>query len=234
LSFSAWIILGLVAGFIGWCDRKLHWRPVLLVLVLLLGASGARADAIYDITFTSPGLTVPGMGTVTTDGICQLSFPDCSTGAGLLGFTASLGAAPLPDFAPHDFEFSSLTFNSSTLNFEAGSGIMNNLYNTALDVPPYYAMEFSQGFSGGGTWTVFALGCPPRSGCASESMGLADSFDSPAFSGTYTITSAIPEPNSGILLATVFVLLGLSALGAATRGARSGLVWLYGTYAKKR
>ena len=174
------------------CDQRRVWgsgllssilrrSPALLVLLLLLGASGARADTIYNITFTSGGLTV-GTGTLSTDGSCT----SCSRGAGLLSFTASFGASPNPNFISlSDFGSSSLYFDPGPLAFEPFSGITNF---PAVDTCPCYDLFFNE--SPGNTWETDLFG-----------TGLYAS-------GTYTIASAVPEPSSVILLATGVLLLG--------------------------
>ena len=54
-----------------------------LVLILLLGAAGARADT-FNIVFTG---SISASGSFTTDGSCS----SCSMGAGLLSFTVDIG-----------------------------------------------------------------------------------------------------------------------------------------------
>jgi hypothetical protein len=154
-----------------------------LSLCFLLGASGARANIVYDITFYSGGTSVVGTGTFSTNGSCTV----CFRSGGLLSFTASF--PPDPIFTSTDFDSASLFFDPAPLAFEADSGITNF---PAVDTCPCYDLFFNE--SPGNTWeTVPFVG----GGGAS---------------GTYTI-AAVPEPSSFILLVTGVVLLGFLSHG---------------------
>jgi len=159
-------------------------------LCFLLGASGARADIVYDITFYSGGglaggTAVVGTGTLSTDGSCTL----CFRGAGLLSFTASF--PPDPVFTAIDFESASLFFDPATLEFQSGSGITNF---PAVDTCPCFDLFFDESFAY--SWVTFGP------------------FDP---SGTYTI-AAVPEPSSFFLLVSGVVLLGFLTKGKLRLG----------------
>lgn len=156
-------------------------RSAVLLLSLSVLPITASADALYDITFTYPG--VLGYGTLTTDGTCI----SCKPGAGLLGFSFKLVEAP----------YFRLTFDEPALSFAL-----------SLDTSSRQLHGEVEDFAGDRLGFFFQPETPPF---PYFELDMGEGFNFIMIDGVYTVaraTAAVPETTSAILFASALAILG--------------------------
>jgi hypothetical protein len=153
-----------------------------LILTLLLGAAGARADT-FNIVFTFvEGLS--GSGSFMTDANCSI----CTLGAGLLTFTADIP----PDTGVNAFDLVDEPGNFS-VTFNRPQDLLNGFLFSSESDDQLTLRTFTIPF----VRTLVLLGPPD----------IPDEFF-----GSFTINAAppaVPEPSSVILLVSVVAMVGL-------------------------